>query len=135
MSTCDDVIRHLCSFQRALRETLEGAGIALARQYQEQGLDMLFEHAQFEDKSISVEAGLMDMLTRMEAGKFKVFRHLNDWFEEFRLYHRKDGKVVKEMDDLMSATRYAIMMLRYAIAIKQMNKFRGPINYPNLGLT
>ena len=56
----------------------------------------------------------MDMLSRMQTGKFKVFRHLVDWFEEFRLYHRKDGRVVKEGDDLMSATRYAVMMLRYA---------------------
>src|SRR5215475_2105605 len=24
-------------------------------------------------------------------GRFKVFKHLNDWWEEFRLYHRKDG--------------------------------------------
>ena len=24
-----------------------------------------------------------------------MFRELNDWFEEFRLYHRKDGRVVK----------------------------------------
>jgi len=40
--------------------------------------------------------------------------HLTEWFEEFRLYHRKDGKVVKEMDDLMSATRYALMMIRFA---------------------
>jgi hypothetical protein len=43
-----------------------------------------------------------------------VFKHLNDWWEEFRLYHRKDGKVVKEGDDLMSATRYGTMMLRFA---------------------
>ncbi len=56
----------------------------------------------------------MDMLDRMQTGRFKVFRHLNDWFEEFRLYHRKDGKVVKEADDLMAATRYALMMLRCA---------------------
>jgi len=28
--------------------------------------------------------------------------------------HRKDGRVRKEGDDLMSATRYAVMMLRYA---------------------
>ena len=49
----------------------------------------------------------MDMLARMETGCFKVFKELNDWFEEFRLYHRKDGKVVKEGDDLMAATRYA----------------------------
>jgi hypothetical protein len=54
------------------------------------------------------------MLIRMESGRFKVFKHLSDWFEEFRLYHRKDGKVFKENDDLMSATRYAVMMLRYA---------------------
>jgi Terminase RNaseH-like domain len=46
--------------------------------------------------------------------QFKVYNTLNDWFEEFRLYHRKDGKVFKEHDDLMAATRYAVMMLRYA---------------------
>ena len=74
------------------RETLEGAGIPLAEQYRAQGLNMLHEHAQLEDKSVSVEAGIMAMLTRMETGRFKVFKHLNDWFEEFRLYHRKDGR-------------------------------------------
>ena len=56
----------------------------------------------------------MEMLTRMQTGRFKVFADLLDWFEEFRLYHRKDGKVVKVGDDLMSATRYGVMMLRYA---------------------
>ena len=30
------------------------------------------------------------------------------------MYHRKDGKVVKERDDSMAATRYGIMMLRFA---------------------
>jgi hypothetical protein len=96
------------------RETLEGAGVALAKQYAAQGLDMLPEHAQFEDGGVSVEAGLMEMLARMETGRFKVFKHLNDWFEEFRLHHRKDGRVYKQGDDLMSATRYAVMSLRYA---------------------
>ena len=96
------------------RETLEGAGVALAEQYTAQGLNMLYTHAQFADGSVSVEAGLMDMLTRMETGKFKVFSPLLDWFEEFRLYHRKDGKVVKEGDDLLAATRYGVMMLRFA---------------------
>ena len=116
------------------RETLEGAGIALAQQYKAQGLNILHEHAQFEDKSVSVEAGLMDMLTRMQTGRFKVFKHLNDWWEEFRLYHRKDGKVVKEGDDLMSATRYAIMMLRFASTKAAYDKFRRPLHYPNLGI-
>lgn len=96
------------------RETLEGAGVALAEQFKDQGLTMLGEHAQFEGGSVSVEAGLMDMLDRMQTGRLKIAAHLNDVWEEFRLYHRKDGKVVKENDDLMAAIRYALMMLRYA---------------------
>src|SRR5215475_6274841 len=58
------------------RETLEGAGKPLADQYRAQGLDMLHEHSQFEDGSVSVEAGIQDMLIRMESGRFKVFKHL-----------------------------------------------------------
>jgi hypothetical protein len=41
-------------------------------------LNMLMHHAQ----SVSVEAGLVDMLTRMQPGRFKVFKHLKDWWEE-----------------------------------------------------
>jgi hypothetical protein len=37
--------------------------------------------------------------------------HLHDWFEEFRLYHRKDGKVVKEGDDLMVLAATSITIL------------------------
>ena len=50
----------------------------------------------------------------MQTSRLKVFAHLNDWFEEFELLHRKDGIVLKERDDLMAATRYGIMMLRHA---------------------
>jgi phage terminase large subunit-like protein len=109
------------------RETLEGAGIALAKQYTTQGLDMLHTHAQFEPEpgkesgSVSVEAGLMEMLDRMQTGRLKVFKHLLDWFGEFRLYHRQDGKVFKERDDLMCATRYGVMMLRFAEPERRRN--------------
>jgi hypothetical protein len=34
-------------------------GIPLMQQYKERGLDMLWEHSQFEDASVSVEARLM----------------------------------------------------------------------------
>ncbi len=115
------------------RETLEGAGIALAKQYSAQGLEMLHEHAQFEDGSVSVEAGLMDMLDRMQTGRFKVFKHLNDWWEEFRLYHRRNGLVFKEGDDLMAATRYALMMLRHARTATAYDAFRRPIEMPKMG--
>jgi Terminase RNaseH-like domain len=62
------------------RETLEGAGIALAEQYRREGLEMLRDHAQFDDGGVSVEAGLMEMLSRMETGRFKVFGDLNENF-------------------------------------------------------
>ena len=116
------------------RETLEGAGIALAAQYREQGLNMLHEFSHYLEpsgqKSVSVEAGLMDMLQRMESGRFKVFKEHHDWWEEFRLYHRKDGKVVKEGDDLMAATRYAIMSLRHASTATAFRNFRRKLVYP-----
>jgi phage terminase large subunit-like protein len=91
-----------------------GSGEQLAVQYKQQGLNMLKDRATFEDGSNGVEAGLSDMLNRMQTMRLRVFAHLEDWFEEFRLYHRKDGMVVKINDDLMSATRYAIMMRRHA---------------------
>jgi len=80
---------------------------------------MLSTHAQFEDGTNGVEAGITDMYERMETGRWKVFAHLNDWFEEFELYHRKDGMIVKLNDDLISASRYALMMKRHAKTEKQ----------------
>ena len=113
------------------RQTLEGAGIPLMQQYSEQNLEMLWEHAQFTDGSVSVEAGLMQWLDRMKSGRFKVFRELNDFFEEFRLYHRRDGKVFAENDDLLCAVRYALMMLRYARTDTAARSFRREIKYPS----
>jgi phage terminase large subunit-like protein len=92
----------------------KGSGDVLATQYKAQGLAMLGVRATFEDGSSGVEAGIMDMLERMQTGRLKVFHHLRDWFEEFNLYHRKEGLIVKEHDDLISATRYAVMMRRFA---------------------
>ena len=92
----------------------KGSGEALKDQYEAHGLNMLPQHATFEDGSNGVEAGLMAMLDRMQTARLKVFAHLAEWFDEFRLYHRKDGLVVKLADDLMSATRYGIMCLRFA---------------------
>lgn len=90
------------------------AGKNLAQQYRDTGLPMLDFKATFEDGTNSVEAGVMLILDMMLEGRFKVFSHLSAVFEEVRLYHRKDGKIVKEMDDLISAIRYGVMMRREA---------------------
>lgn len=92
----------------------KGSGVALAAQYRAQGLALLPHHATFEDGGTGVEAGVQDMLDRMLSARFRVFEHLEDWFAEFRIYHRKDGLIVKLNDDRLSATRYAMMMLRHA---------------------
>jgi phage terminase large subunit-like protein len=100
----------------------KGSGEQLAAQYKAQGLAMLPLRATFEDGTNGVEAGVMEMLDRMQTGRWKVFSQLNDWFEEFRLYHRKDGLIVKKGDDLISASRYAMMMRRFAIVQNKVVK-------------
>jgi phage terminase large subunit-like protein len=100
----------------------KGSGEAIAGQYRKLGVNMLKHRATHPPEpgqeegtgGNGVEAGIMDMLDRMQTGRLKVAAHLEDWFQEFRMYHRKDGKIVKIDDDLLSATRYALMMLRHA---------------------
>lgn len=110
----------------------KGSGEALAKQYRDLGVNMheaKATHAPDPDQDQKegeggngVEAGLMNMLDRMQTGRFKVADHLSDFFEEFNLYHRKDGKVVKLNDDILSATRYGCMMLRHAITKPKPHK-------------
>lgn len=92
----------------------DNSGAQTANLYRGEGMRMLREKATYEDGGYGREAGIMEMLDRMRQGRLKVFAHLTDWFNEFHVYHRKDGKVVAMNDDLMSATRYAIMMKRFA---------------------
>jgi phage terminase large subunit-like protein len=61
---------------------------------------------------------------RIAAGKFKVFVTCQQFLEEYRSYHTKDGKIVAKRDDVLKATLYALMMLRYAQSPMQAE--RGP---------
>ena len=83
--------------------------------------------------SNSIEEGLMAMLQSIEADKFKVFSTLSNWFEEFRMYHRKGGKVVPFRDDLMSATRDAFQAQRFAVSGKDP-AWTQDIVYKNYGI-
>lgn len=62
----------------------------------------------------AVEPAALDILERMQTGRFKVFAHLDQWFSEFRVFHRSEGQIVSVGDDLMKATIYAKMMIRHA---------------------
>lgn len=113
----------------------KGSGIPLAEQYRRLGLKMHYEKfsnppaiGQKEGQGgQGVEVGLMEMLTRMESGRFKVFSTCTGWLEEKRMYHRKNGAIVKLRDDLISASRYAHQMLRFAQT--QNYQYGGPLVY------
>jgi hypothetical protein len=111
------------------RQTEAGTGQGLATLYRQHGLNLTTGHATFPDGSNAVEAGVMEMLERMQTGRWKVFAHLTDWFEEFRLYHRKDGRIVKLQDDLLSASRYGLMMRRLARSAADEASFTRKIQY------
>lgn len=84
-------------------------GKALRLEYEEMGLSLV-------DADNTVEAGIMAVYRRLTSGRLKVFRTLTNWTREFRIYRRdENGKVVKENDHAMDATRYLVMTgLRYA---------------------
>ena len=100
-----------------------GFGETTAQKYRNAGLKMMPRHSGYPHRDAggssrlsrtSVERGIQDILDRMRNGTFKVFANCGMWLEERRLYHRKDNKIVKQEDDLMDATRVAIMSIRHA---------------------
>ena len=96
--------------------TEKGSGKQLMSLYLAQGLRLLAPHATNPQGGNRVEPGVLEMLDRMKTSRLKVFEHLHEWFREFDVYHRQNGMIVKKNDDLLSATRIALMMLRYAKA-------------------
>lgn len=99
-----------------------GMGDSIQGQYRMYGVNLLKDkfsnppkEGQEEGRGgIQIMPGLVEMSTRMKEGRLKVFSHLDEWFSEFRNYHHKDHKVVDKDDDIMAATRYAVMSIRHA---------------------
>lgn len=109
-------------------------GKTLADAYREHGVNMLPKSARYpkspgEEKDRGgmqpLEPIIDHVYERMLTGRLKVFAHLQDWLEEKRSFHRKDGRIVNLRDDLLKATFYAIMMRRYAVTLKHTPQFTG----------
>jgi phage terminase large subunit-like protein len=105
----------------------QGTGVQLYKYYQgtpaQPGLVMRPTHAAFPLNNYATEAGVLDILARMREGRFEVAANCTKWLEEARSYHRKNGLIVKLNDDLMSATRQAVMDIRYAKSIHPLSPF------------
>lgn len=92
-----------------------GSGEELANFYKQAGLRMVDTHASFVRGGFSTEAILRELHERMTSGRFKVRADLNEFWEEYRMYHRdEDGQLVKIQDDVLSALMKAVMMKRAA---------------------
>lgn len=67
----------------------------------------------------AVEAGIYAVWERLSTGRLKVFKTLQNWQAEYRLYRRdENGKIVKDFDHLMDCTRYIVLSGR-SVAIVQ----------------
>lgn len=100
------------------RDTGGNRSVPLWTMYAERGLRMLPISARYDDEKGGgqpSEQFIFEATELMQSGKFKVFSHLTEWFEEFRSLHRKDGKLVALDDDILKATSYAYMMRRFAV--------------------
>lgn len=94
----------------------KSSGEQQKKAYVDAGWQMLDVHATWTDGGVGVEIGLVELYERMTTGRFKVFSHLSDFFDEKMSYHRdENGKIVKLNDDILSATRYAYMMRRFGM--------------------
>lgn len=91
-------------------QTEKGSGKTLAEMYRSHGLDLIGPFTN-PDGTRFVEPGLMIMLERMRTGRLKIFGTCGQWFSEFRRYHRKNGKIVKQFDDVIDASRYCVLSI------------------------
>ena len=116
-------------YPRDGRQADKGSGVPLADQYRDLGVNMLRGNGRswggwFTNPpspgqpegsgGVSLEAGVMELLERMKTGRLKIFSNQKEIFDELRMYHRKEGKIVPFKDDMISAMRYAALSLRHA---------------------
>lgn len=86
----------------AAEQSNQKDGTKLRIAYEDLGLNLVTANN-------AVAAGIHECLVRMQDGRLKFFTTLTNLRKEFRLYRRDEkGKIVKENDHLMDATRYLV---------------------------
>lgn len=86
----------------ASRGRSQDDGKQLLQMYRDQGLKLT-------EADNGVESGIYAVYERLSGGKIKVFRTLQSFLGEYRLYRRDEkGRIVKTNDHLMDDLRYII---------------------------
>ena len=102
-----------CVFPHDIENREKGSGKTARVLYRDAGIKHGVDF-QNTDGSNFVEPGIKAIYERMVSGRFKVFSDATAFWREFRMYHRKDGVIVKKNDHVMDAMRQgAIMIPRY----------------------
>ena len=102
-------------FPHDVDTTEKGSGKTIRRFYNDAGLTRTLDFKNV-DGSITVEPGIFMINERMRDGRWKVFESCLEYWREHRMYHRKEGRLVKSNDDCMDAARYgAVMLPRYGV--------------------
>lgn len=79
----------------------------------------------------AVEAGIYEVWQLLANGKLKVFKSLQNWLMEFRIYQRDEkGKVVKSNDHLMDCMRYLVLSGLNCMTVKPTNQQAMPPRNP-----
>lgn len=110
----------------------KGSGEPVKNIYKQYGLRMMADpatHANMKGAAAtSLEGGVTEIDLREKNGKWKVARNCIQYLEERRLYHRKDGEIVKLRDDVLAAARYACMMKRHFKSFTEIDPWETPPN-------
>lgn len=105
----------------AARGRSQKDGEQLMQQYQDLGLNLTAADN-------GVESGIYAVWQRLSGGRLKVFRTLQNWLAEYRVYRRDDkGRVVKSSDHLMDTTRYGVASGLDIACIKPVETFAAPV--------
>lgn len=94
---------------------LDGTQVLLL--YQAYGLDLA-------PALNAIDAGIWAVWSRLSTGRLKVFRTLQNFQAEYRIYRRdEDGKIVKAFDHLMDCARYLCMSGLDRAKVKPVPRF------------
>lgn len=102
----------------ANREKGGASGVQLKTKYVEKGVRMLGRSACYKNDRLGAQPRdpiVLEINDRCVSGGFKVFADCVEFFDEYRNYHRKNGKLIDRNDDVLKATFYAVMMRRCAM--------------------
>lgn len=84
----------------------EAGAVALLTTYEKFGLNI----CKANNGPGTLDPSILETYQRLSSGRIKVMSHLLNWLSEFRVYRRDmNGRIVKDHDHLMDATRYLIM--------------------------